>query len=199
MAHRVTRRVALAALVAGAALAVSGFAHGGEPGPTITEARRYYVLDATVLEALRVQLAEEALAAGLVRGAIGRTRQDVEVRYRLDPVPEGCRLSALAVRVDVTLDLPDWQPAGKTRRPLRARWARMIAALTVHEEGHRDNAVWAANRLYASLSALGPAADCDAMGKQAQRAMFRVKLRFQLREQAYDRRTGHGVSQGSVL
>lgn len=196
MAPRVVRCVALAALFAAAG---SSYADGGEAGPTITEARRYYVLDATQLAALRLQLAEKALAAGLVRGAIGRARQDVEVRYRLDPGPVGCRLSELAVRVDVTLDLPAWQPEAKTRRPLRARWARMIAALTFHEEGHRDNAVWAANQLHAGLAALGPAVDCDAMGKQAQRAMFRVKLRFQLREQAYDRRTGHGVSQGSVL
>ena len=168
-------------------------------GLVISESRRYYALDATLLEPVRLQLGERALAAGLVGGAIGRTRQDVETRYRLEPVPAGCRLADLSVRVDLTMDLPAWRPSGTTRRELRARWERMITALTLHEEGHRDNAVRAARELHQRLSELGEAADCDALGKRARRETFRVKLRFQLREQAYDRRTGHGVGQGSVL
>lgn len=180
---------------AGPALADDATTSGAE----ITETRRYYELDATLLDPLREQLGARALAAGLPGGAIGLTRQDVETRYRLESGPAGCRLVELSVRVDMTMDLPAWRPAGTTRRDLRARWQRMITALTLHEEGHRDNAAWAAHELYRRLARLGPASDCDALGKQARREMFRVKLRFQLREQAYDRRTGHGVSQGSVL
>lgn len=188
---------------AGAALALlSTPVHPGEEysaGADITETRRYYELDATLLDPLRRQLAERAQATGLAGGAIGRTRQKVETRYRLEPLPTGCRLAGLAVQVDLTMDLPVWRPAGTTRRELRARWQRMITALTLHEEGHRDNAVRAAHELHRRLAGLGVASDCDALGKQAQREMFRVKLRFNLREQAYDRRTGHGVGQGSVL
>lgn len=184
-------------LLAGAVPAA--VAPSGPAGPVITETRRYYELDATLLEPLRTQLAERALAAGLAGGAIGSTRQTLETRYRLDPLPAGCRLATLYVRMDLVLDLPVWRPAGVTRRELRARWERMISALTRHEEGHRDNAVRAARELHQRLSALGEHQDCEALGKQAQREMFRVKLRFDLREQAYDRRTGHGVSQGSVL
>ncbi len=170
-----------------------------DAGVKITESRRYYELDAPLLEPLRQQLAERALAAGLVGGAIGRTRQDVEIGYRLEPLPTGCRLTELAVRVDLTMDLPAWRPAGTTRRELRARWAQLITALTLHEEGHRDNAVRAAHEVHQRLSGLGEGPDCDALGKLAEREVFRVKLRFQLREQVYDIRTGHGVFQGSVL
>jgi predicted secreted Zn-dependent protease len=190
-----------AALVLGllAGNAPAAVDHAGVSGPVITETRRYYELDATLLEPLRQQLAERALAAGLAGGAIGSTRQDLETRYRLEPLPTGCRLAALSVRMDLTLDLPVWRPAGVTRRELRARWERMIGAITQHEEGHRDNAVRAARELHQRLSALGEDQDCEVLGKQAQREMLRVKLRFDLREKAYDRRTGHGVSQGSVL
>lgn len=168
-------------------------------GPTITETRRYYELDATGLDPLRRQLAERALAAGLAGGAVGLTRQDLETSYRLDPSPTGCRLGALSVRMDLSMDLPAWRPAGTTRRALRERWQRMVTALTRHEEGHRDNAVWAARELHQRLSNLGHAPDCRTLAKRAQHEMFRIRLRFDLREQAYDRRTGHGVRQGSVL
>ncbi|MCX7034330.1 MAG: DUF922 domain-containing protein [Arenimonas sp.] len=186
-----------ALLLAAAAAAEPGPA--AAPGPKITESRHYYRVDATGLESLRAQLFENATAAGLAPGTIGRTRQAVEVRYLLDPLPDRCRLSALAIHLDLAIDLPEWQPSGTTRPELRARWAQMISALTRHEEGHRDNAIWAAKELHERLSQLGEGADCDALGKLAQREMFRVKLRFNLREQAYDRRTGHGVSQGTVL
>lgn len=193
------RRLTLSALATLMMLADACRAHAGDPGPRITEVRRYYLLDATTLAPLRVQLGERALAAGLVRGAIGRTRQGLGVGYRLDPVASGCVLSAPVVRMDITMDLPAWRPTGTTRRELRARWARMIEALTRHEDGHRDNAVRAATQLQQALSGLGMAPDCKTLGKRAQREIFRAKLRFQLREQAYDRRTGHGVGQGSVL
>lgn len=190
-------------LYAAAVLAMLSSAHAAaataQGGAQITEIRRYYELDARLLEPLRQQLAERAVAAGLAGGAIGRTLQDVETRYRLEPLPSGCRLTELAVRVDLTMDLPVWRPQGTTRPELRARWARMITALTLHEEGHRDNAVWAAQELHQRLSALSQDKGCDALGKLAQRELFLVKLRFELREQVYDRRTGHGVSQGSVL
>ena len=61
-------------------------------GADITQTRRYYELDATLLDPLRRQLAERAQAAGLAGGAIGRTRQTVETHYRLEPLPTGCRL-----------------------------------------------------------------------------------------------------------
>lgn len=193
----------LGACAAGALLMAA--AASAEPGPVaasgpeITESRHYYRVDATGVESLHAQLLENAKAAGLAPGTIGRTRQDVEVSYRLDPLPDRCRLSALAIRLDLTIDLPEWQPSGTTRPELRARWAQMISALTRHEEGHRDNAIWAAKELHERLSRLGEGPDCDTLGKLAQREMFRVKLRFNLREQAYDSRTGHGVSQGTVL
>ena len=193
------RRLSAAAAIATGLWAGNVQASGEASGLAISETRRYYELDATLLEPLRTQLAERALAAGLSGGAIGLTRQDLETRYRLDPLPTGCRLAALSVRMDLTMDLPAWRPAGVTRRELRARWERMLTALTQHEEGHRDNAIRAAHELHQRLSALGNDEDCDALGKRAQREMFRVKLRFNLREQAYDRRTGHGVGQGSVL
>lgn len=192
----------LSAAAAALAMLSNGAVTAEEPvaaGPDITETRRYYPLDATLLGPLRQQLSERALAAGLTGGAIGRTRQEVETRYRLEPLPTGCRLAGLVVRIDLTMDLPAWRPSGVTRRELRARWERMITALTLHEEGHRDNAVRAARELHQRLSRLGGGDSCAALDKQAQREIFRVKLRFQLREQAYDRRTGHGVGQGSVL
>jgi predicted secreted Zn-dependent protease len=127
------------------------------------------------------------------------TRQALETSYRLEPLPTGCRLGGLAVRMDLTMDLPEWTPAGPTRRGLRERWQGMLSALTRHEEGHRENAMWLAHEVHRRLSSLGEAKDCKALGKLAQRELFRVKLRFELREQTYDRRTGHGVGQGSVL
>ena len=194
--------VARCLCVTAALLAGTGQAAGDDaasPGPRITETRRFYEVDATGLDALRAQLAERALAAGLAGGAIGLTRQEMETRYRLEPLPTGCRLTALVVQMDLTMDLPVWRPAGTTRRELRARWQQMAAALTRHEEGHRDNALRAVHEQFRRLSGLGESHDCDALGKLAQRESLRVKLRFQLREQAYDRRTGHGVGQGSVL
>lgn len=173
--------------------------YAAAPGVDVIERRETYDVDATRLRALRRQLDARRGADGSGGDAIGRTVQQLETRYTLEMGPEGCRLRGLGLELRVTIHLPRWRPKGRRPEALGRRWDRMLAALTEHEEGHRDNAVWAALGLHRRLSGLGIAPDCLALERIAQRERFKMELRYLQRDQSYDRRTDHGVRQGSVL
>lgn len=169
------------------------------PGFEYVEHREYHEVDAVKLRALRRQLGQGARDRDTGTGSIGRTTQRLETRYALQPLPGGCRIAGLVVRLEVTIRLPRWRPKGPRPVELGQRWDAMIEGLTRHEEGHRDNALWAAHGLHRRLLALGEDQDCLALERAAQRERFKAETRYRQRDQAYDRRTGHGVNQGSVL
>jgi predicted secreted Zn-dependent protease len=173
--------------------------HAPAPGVNVVEQRSYHEVDAVKLRALRRQLAARPRGAGPGEPSIGRTTQRLETRYTLETGPEGCRLRDLSLQLHITIHLPRWRPKGRRPEELGRRWDAMLAALTRHEEGHRDNAIWAALGLHRRLSSLGLAPDCLALERIAQRERFKMELRYTQRDQAYDRRTNHGVRQGSVL
>jgi predicted secreted Zn-dependent protease len=169
------------------------------PGLEVVERREVYDLDAVTLPSLLEQL--DAHLGGAESGdeSVGRTVQRIETRYTLDLGADGCHLRDLSVRLRVTIHLPRWRPSGRRPATLGARWDRMLAALTRHEEGHRDNAVWAARELHRRLAGLGTAPTCLELERTVQRERFKMKLRNQQRDRTYDRLTGHGVRQGVVL
>ena len=174
-------------------------AAAGLPGFEYVEHREYYDVDAVKLRALRRQLNERRQTSGPNPEPIGRTTQRLETRYVLQPLPSGCRIGELVVSLEVTIHLPRWRPRGRRPEELGRRWDAMLAGLTRHEEGHRDNALWAAQGLHRRLLALGEDQDCLALERAAQRERFKAETRYRQRDEAYDRRTGHGVNQGSVL
>jgi predicted secreted Zn-dependent protease len=173
--------------------------HAPAPGVNVVEQRTHYDVDAVKLRALRRQLAARPRGADPGGQPVGRTTQRLETRYTLVMGPDGCRLRDLSLQLHITIHLPRWRPKGRRPEELGRRWETMLAALTRHEEGHRDNAVWAALGLQRRLSSLGLAPDCLVLERTAQRERFKMELRYAQRDQAYDRRTDHGVRQGSVL
>jgi predicted secreted Zn-dependent protease len=170
------------------------------PGFEYIEHRKYYVVDAVKVRDLRQQLRERRLALGDGTESPGRTTQRLETQFELIPLPTGCRMVNLTLTLEVTIYLPSWQPPeGRFPKALGERWDAMLAALTRHEEGHRDNALWAARGLHRQLLALGEDLNCLELQRAAQRERFKAEVRYRQRDQAYDRRTDHGVRQGSVL
>lgn len=170
-----------------------------EPGFAYTERREYYRVDARNVDTLKRQLDAALAGKGLGGAGVGRTVQHLTSRYEFEPTPAGCRFKGLEVSLDVTIHLPRWEPGGGRPKALAERWDRMLAALTRHEEGHRDIAVDTARGLLARLQALPETLDCQGLAREAQKAFFQARLRHSIRDGAYERRTDHGIAQGARL
>jgi predicted secreted Zn-dependent protease len=110
-----------------------------------------------------------------------------------------CALGKFSVTVGATIDLPRWINRDAASDSVRGSWDRFAAALRVHEDGHKDIGVRAANDLANRLRALPPARTCDELDRNIAALGDRVLAEHRALDQAYDRSTGNGASQGATL
>jgi len=103
------------------------------------------------------------------------------------------------ITVGATIDLPKWINRDGAQEGVRARWDRFAAALRVHEDGHKDIGVKAAHDLAGRLRALPPAKTCAELDRNISELSDRVLSEYRLQDQAYDRSTGNGATQGALL
>ncbi len=167
------------------------------PAIRLSESREHYRIHAPDLDSVVAQIQGREPRPGDDGTSIARTRANLTVAYRLYPAEPACRVTDLAVSLDVTVRLPHWEPAKAMRPVLREQWERMKIGIEIHERGHRDIAVEAAESLNHRLHALvpEPGTDCAALERRILRERIKAQMRHENRDAAYDRRTRHGVTQ----
>jgi predicted secreted Zn-dependent protease len=148
----------------------------------------------------RVALRQELASAGPVddggQRVHGYTRWTVHWSYALRTDADGCRASRVNAAVDLVTILP--RLVGDAPQPVRSAWSEYIARLGVHEDGHAEIGLEAARALRRALEDI-EVGNCDDFAARANRAANEVFARQRAREQAYDRDTGHGSTQGVRL
>lgn len=167
-------------------------------GLRITEQVEYYDLDATGLGELRRQLTERA-PIGPHGRADALASVELQARYELAQAGGGCRAHRIEVRAHIVVLLPRWLGRAWAPDEVAARWSSMEAGLRRHEEGHRQHAREAAERLYQQLAELPLQPDCVAARRRAESLVQRSAIALEMRGLVYDRRTDHGRTQGAVL
>ena len=166
----------------------------------VSEQQRYYEIDAVDLDGMRAQLADRRPIDQHGRTLhTALTRSEFEIDYTLVSEHGACHLDALRLTLDVTVTLPRWRPLESPPKRVIQRWERMLTALTRHEHSHRDNAVRAGQDLHTRLADMPSAPDCAELERAISHQFQRMLLRYQWREQMYDRRTRNGVEEGATL
>ena len=127
----------------------------------------------------------------------GLTVTELEYQYYKVEEIGACRIEDVTVELRVDITLPDWTPGRDADARLRSAWARFSAALTGHENHHRDLAVEGAEEVRAGLEGLR-VPDCASADAEARRVAEAVRIRTETRHRDFDHQTGHGREQGAV-
>ena len=107
-----------------------------------------------------------------------------------------CRITRVSTQLTTTVQLPQLQGGTGAQRATFERYAK---ALHHHEQGHVQWGRDAAQAIDQGIAALPAAADCAALERNANALGKRLLEEHVGREQEYDRRTGHGATQGAQL
>lgn len=126
----------------------------------------------------------------------GMTEWEVRASYGRRVEAGTCRLTDIAVHLDVDISLPRWRN-GAEEDALRTEWDAFVHALDEHEHGHRALAVEAADTIRQRLVTLR-ADDCRTLWRKAETTMIAVMADYDERHRAYDLFTNHGYTQGVV-
>ena len=87
------------------------------------------------------------------------------VRWHAEYTSAGgtCRCSSFTTTTTITITLPKWIAPTNTAAEVRAAWAKYVAALEVHEEGHADLAIAAAAEMHKRVGAISNDLDCNTL------------------------------------
>ena len=177
-----------------------GFARA-QPSPEVgavafaTEMVYYEVTGATVAE-LEASLRARSPSTGGER-FYGVTEWEVNAEYRWTERATGCSVEDIEVRLIVQTHLPRWSPRVRVDPDLRRSWSAFMRHLEAHEAQHRALITATGEALRWQLVSLRTPT-CETMETEANRAVAAVIREGQARNEAYDRATRHGVTEGAV-
>ncbi|MDX2229629.1 MAG: DUF922 domain-containing protein [Leptolyngbyaceae cyanobacterium bins.349] len=168
--------------------------------PAVSIAYRYYPITGTTASELRSQMA----ARGPRDHQEGRSydaRVDWAVKwsYRHGRMGNQCRIRNANTRVSVTYTMPKWNIPPGAERSLIADWHRYLAALQLHEDGHKNHGVEAGQDILNALSQLPAAHTCPALEATAQATAQAVIKTYNQKDSTYDLITRHGYTQGAIF
>lgn len=127
----------------------------------------------------------------------GYTRWEVRWRFWWHTTADGlCHITRVQTRADGEITLPRLRHATAAQR---AKFERYLGPLQAHERGHFELARQAAREIDQGIAGLPPMRDCRALEARANALGHEHLRRAQATERAYDRRTGHGRTQGAWL
>ena len=123
----------------------------------------------------------------------------VRWRYPFQRTSGACATGPSKVTLTTTYLLPRWVDAALGPGEVQEQWKCFLAALLVHEDGHRLHGRDAAARIEVLLPTLPPQRTCPEMDALANAEAEKVLQHFRELDQEYDRSTRHGATQAVVL
>lgn len=168
--------------------------------PAITTHYRYYPITGNSIAELRTQMNRQG-PTDSTEGRRYDARTDWFVRwsYTHATSSQGCAIGALTASVEVTLTYPQWTPTSQATQSAIADWQRYMAALELHETGHKNNGIAAGQAVVQTLSQLPAYSSCQRLDGAANSAAQAVIRHHNQQDIDYDRTTHHGYSQGAVF
>jgi len=111
---------------------------------------------------------------------------------------QDCRPTAADITVEVTTTLPKLS-ASVTDKEISAEFDRFLQALILHESGHRDIAMDAAQQIARELGQLKPRGKCADLTREAEAVVQSILDAHDRIGRDYDERTRFGETQGASV
>lgn len=169
-----------------------------DDGFSTTTKQTTYVLQSNSVEKLVAEMKQKGPTDDGKR-FFAKTDWQIRWNYEYDRENGGFVITKLSVRADITYRMPQRVLPAGTSDALAEKWARFLAALTLHEEGHAQIATTNAKALHEKLRSHGPFPNAQELEKFVKTEGGKCLQKARTEEVEYDRRTGHGATQGALL
>ena len=167
--------------------------------PSITVDYRYYAVGGSTPQAMRSQLNQVSPVVEDGQRFDGKTYWYVRWSYYYANKGNRCRITQAKSSVEVEFTLPQWQQPTNAPRSLVNQWQRYMSALQLHEDGHKDHGIAAAQEVLAAIKNLPDYPSCPELETAANAAGKSIIQRYNQKDIEYDRVTQHGATQGAIF
>jgi len=167
--------------------------------PVITEKYEYYEVRGCCEEEIHCDLKQKCITWKDGYKYDSLTSWDMKWDHGFDQVSETCTITSFKPIVEITYRYPKWKQTDDASRSLIEKWDQYLKNLIIHENGHRDLVVVAANDLSRAVAQLSPTSSCTDLDRSI-RTLFRKRMTKMNEDQRnYDETTKHGTAQGAVF
>lgn len=158
---------------------------------------RHYDIHGNTERALTRQLQTKGPVASTGKRFDALTRWHVTWNFRYEPRGGSCVITRVNTRTEATITLPRWRNQAGAPPSLVRQWNRYITALTRHEHNHVAHATTAAREIERLGRGFSQRGNCSGIERAFNRQADILVQRAQERDRSYDRRTGHGRTEGA--
>ena len=132
------------------------------------------------------------------RTFVGEARSPMRWSWRTESTGGNtCSIREVTVSVNAQITLPRWTPPADAEPGLADEWKRFIAALEVHEAGHKDISAKAGREITNRLRGLSSL--CSQLSTRANDVARTIVTRASEEQTLYDATTRHGLTQGTAF
>lgn len=129
------------------------------------------------------------------RAFSGLTKSPFTWRYSTRAVGQTCYATTVRVTMYTDVFLPRWIPPDDVVPGLIAQWKQSMAALELHEAGHKDISARFAKQIRDRIASMGTL--CSNFAIEANRISNAIVADMRAAQSKYDADTRHGLTQGT--
>jgi len=165
----------------------------------VFETTNYYIIHGNSVEELNQQRRAHGEPDKDGRRWGGMLNWNIKWSYPYILKTDGCATGPVKVIVNVTYTLPKWEKPEEVSYELAYQWETFSKAIKKHEDGHKNFAVEAGQKILNALSVIPPQPTCKDLDKKANATGKAPKDEARELNKLYDKKTNHGESQGAYL
>jgi predicted secreted Zn-dependent protease len=162
---------------------------------------KYYPVSGETFQAISQSMDKNSPIIDKGKKYRGYTHWHVKAHYYYNSLVNTCHIDPqrISVVTDIQFILPQWQDQAKANAQVTAQWQKYYQALQLHENGHKNHGLQAANLILQRLLTFSAYSSCQELEQAANHAIHEIIDRYAQADVDYDRRTGHGKTQGAVF
>ena len=165
------------------------------PGVTGITAVSYYDVHGRTAQEILADMARQA-RSNQATGFFAETTTPMRWTWR-SRGSGSCTVDQVQVSLRSEVTLPRWTPPPDTVPGVAAQWNAFMAALALHESGHKDISARHAVELRNALRDIHTF--CNGVAQEVDRIAQEILARSAADQKRYDAETRHGVTQGAVF
>lgn len=130
----------------------------------------------------------------------GFTQWTVTWHFFYKEIPnQGCGITSVSTDVKIVYLLPQWIDINSAPLELKNKWIKNMEALTIHEKGHGQHALLAAQKIEQALIRLPRQTHCQLIENKAKQVAQSIISKYNKEDVKYDKQTNHGATQGANI
>ncbi len=164
--------------------------------PIHTEKYEYYDVCGCCEKDLQCEMSDKAIRWKDGNRYDSVTNWKVKWDYSYNRDEHTCLTESFRLNVEIMYHLPKWKCTGHAPSSLSQKWESYISNLVLHEKGHGDKALKAAEEITRAVADMAPARSCSELDTGVQKLCSDSMKQLDQEQEGYDAATGHGQAKG---